>query len=244
MSACCPSCKTLRNAIIKLMDGSDLNSPAWGTRTDATGMGGENGKSSGGSDDNTDNQDDDEHSYVDDAPIEPIDSLEAPTSDAPTGESAPRLPPTVASRGQRGSTTISSTATSSSNNRRRTSTHNTPISRPRNRQRENSPEDTPAGDRVGNVMAMMMMSQAQDRDERREEREERRQEFRLQIEMQRQQMQNQQNMMAMIMVSMMGRNASGSVPNDGVVNMLDTFAGNNSTEQSNDGEVSNSNTQE
>ena len=101
---------------------------------------------------------------------------------------------------------------------------------------ENSPEDTPAGDRVGNVMAMMMMSQAQDRDERREEREERRQE----------QMQNQQNMMAMIMVSMMGRrnDASGSVPNDGVVNMLDTFAANNSTEQSNDGEGSNSNTQE
>ncbi len=50
--------------------------------------------------------------------------------------------------------------------------------------------------------------------------------------------------MAMIMVSMMGRNASGSVPNDGVVNMLDTFAGNSSTEQSNDGEGSNSNTHE
>ncbi len=66
------------------------------------------------------------------------------------------------------------------------------------------------------------MSQAQDRDERREEHDERHQEFRLQVEMQRQQMQNQQNMMAMIMISMMGRNASGSVPNDGVVNM---FAG-------------------
>ena len=59
--------------------------------------------------------------------------------------------------------------------------------------------------------------------------------------MQRQQMQNQQNMMAMIMMSMMGRNASGSVPNDGVVNM---FAGISSTEQHNDGEGSNSNTQE
>ena len=195
--------KQLRNAIIEMMDGSDLNSPARGG-----GMGGqeESGESSGGSDnDSNDNQDDNECSY-DDAPIEPIDSSEAPTSDAPTGEEAPRLPPTVASRGRRGSTTISSTATSSSNNRRRTSTHNTPISRPRNRQRENSPEDT-AGDRVGNVMAMMMMSQAQDRDERQEEREERRQEFCLQIEMQRQQMQNQHNMMAMIMVSMMGRNA-------------------------------------
>jgi hypothetical protein len=56
-----------------------------------------------------------------------------------------------------------------------------------------------------------------------------------------QQMQNQQNMMAMIMMSMMGRNASGSVPNDGVVNM---FSGISSTEQRNDGEGSNSNTQE
>jgi hypothetical protein len=51
----------------------------------------------------------------------------------------------------------------------------------------------------------------------------------------------QQNMMAMIMMSMMGRNASGSVPNDGVMNM---FAGISSTEQRNDGEGSNSNTQE
>ena len=230
--------KQLRNAIIEMMDGTDLNSPA-------RGGGQESGECSGGSDDDNDNQDDEERSYVDDAPIEAIDSSEATTSDAPTGEEAPRLPPTVASRGRRGSTTISSTATSSSNNRRRTSTHNTPISRPRNRQRENSPEDT-AGNRVGNLMAMMMMSQAQDRDERQEERKERRQEFRLQIEMQRQQMQNQQNMMAMIMVSMMGRrnDASGSVPNDGVVNMLDTFAANNSTEQNNDGEGSNSNTQE
>jgi hypothetical protein len=35
--------KQLRNAIIELMDGSDLNSPARGTRTDAAGMGGESG---------------------------------------------------------------------------------------------------------------------------------------------------------------------------------------------------------
>ena len=47
--------KQLRNAIIELMDGSDLNSPARGTRTDATGMGGESGESSAGSDDNADN---------------------------------------------------------------------------------------------------------------------------------------------------------------------------------------------
>ena len=153
--------KQLRNAIIELMDGSDLNSPERGTRMDATRMGGESGESSGGSDNDTDNQDY-EDTGVEDAPTETIGSLEAPTLDAPSGEQAPRLPPTVASRGQRGSTTISSTITSS-NNRHRTLTHNTPILRPRNRQRENSPEDT-AGDRVGNVMVMMMMSQAQDRD--------------------------------------------------------------------------------
>jgi hypothetical protein len=233
--------KQLRNAIIELMDGSDLNSPAWGTRTDATGMGGESGESSGGSDDDDNDNQEYEDTGVENAPTErTIDSSDSPT----TGEDQAPLVP-VASTGQRrsmarrGAMDIFSTA-NSSNNRRRTSTHNTPISRPRNRQRENSPEDDP-GNRVGNVMAMMMMSQAQDRDERREEREERRQEFRLQIEMQRQQMQNQQNMMAMIMMSMMGRNASGSVPNDGVVNM---FAGISSTEQRNDGEGSNSNTQE
>ncbi len=224
--------KQLRNAIIELMDESDLNSPARGTRTDFIGMGGESGESSGGSDDDADNREY-KDTGVEDAPTKTIDG-----SDAPTGEQAPRLPPTVASRGRRGSTAISSTATSS-NNRRSTLTHNTPILRPRNQQRENSPEDP--GDRVGNVMAMMMMSQAQDRDKRLEEREERCQEFRLQVEMQRQQMQNQQNMMAMIMMSLMGRNASGSVPNDGVMNM---FAGSSSTEQRNDGEGSSSNTQE
>ena len=234
--------KQLRHAIIELMDGSDLNSPARGTRTDAAGMGGESGESSGGSDNDADSQEYEYATGIQNAPTERnIDSLDAPTGD----EQAPQLP--VASRGQRestaqrGTTNISSTA-NSSNNRRRTSTHNTPISRPRNRRRDNSPEpEDPGNDRVGNVMAMMMMSQSQDRDERREEREERRQEFRLQLEMQRQQMQNQQNMMAMIMMSMMGRNASGSVPNDGVVNM---FAGSSSTEQRQDREGSNSNTQE
>ncbi len=84
------------------------------------------------------------------------------------------------------------------------------------------------------------MSQAQDRDKRREGQEERRQEFRLQVKMQCEQMQNQQNMRAMIMMSMMGQNASGSVRNDGVVNM---FAGSSSTEQRNNIEGSNSNTQ-
>ena len=47
--------------------------------------------------------------------------------------------------------------------------------------------------------------------------------------------------MTMIMMSMMGRNASGSVPNDGVLNM---FAGISSTEQHNDREGSNSATQD
>jgi hypothetical protein len=56
--------------------------------------------------------------------------------------------------------------------------------------------------------------------------------------MQHQQMQNQQNMMAMMM-SMMGRNASGSVCLDeGIVNM---FAG-RSAEQRKNGQRSNSNT--
>jgi hypothetical protein len=159
----CPSdvrrANQLRNAIIELMDGSDLNSPARSTRTDAAGMGGERGESSGGSDDVADNQEY-KDTGVEDAPTETIDG-----SDTPMGEQAHRLPPTVASRGQRGSTAISSTATSS-NNRRRTSTHNTPISRPRNQHRESSPEDP--GNRVGNVTAMMMMSQAQFRDERRD----------------------------------------------------------------------------
>ena len=48
-------------------------------------------------------------------------------------------------------------------------------------------------------------------------------------------------MMTMIMMSMMGRNASGSVLNDGVLNM---FAGISSTEQRNDREGSNSATQD
>ena len=127
--------------------------------------GGESGESSGGSDDHADDNQEYKDTGAEDDPTLTIDG-----SDSPTGEPAPRLPPTVASRGQRGSAASSSMATSS-NNRRRTLTHNTPISRPRNQQRENSPEDP--GDRVGNVMAMMMMSQAQDRDERQEEHEER-----------------------------------------------------------------------
>ena len=67
-------------------------------------------------------------------------------------------------------------------------------------------------------MANMMMNQASDRDERHEEREERRQEFRIQMEMQRQQMQQQQNMMAMIMMAMLGWNdGSLSLPNNGII---------------------------
>ncbi len=94
---------------------------------------------------------------------------------------------------------------------RRQATHPTPISRPRNCQRENLHDGNE--NRIGSIMAMMMMSQASDRDERQEEREERRQEFRLQLEMQRQQMQQQQNMMAVIMIGLMGRNGSVAVPN-------------------------------
>ena len=79
---------------------------------------------------------------------------------------------------------------------------------------------------------MMMMSQAADRDERREEREERRQEFRLQIEMQRQQMQQQQNMMAVLMMGMMGRNGSVAVPNGSIAQERNEGPGGN--EQSNE----------
>jgi hypothetical protein len=206
--------KQLRNAIIELMDGSDLNSPARGTRMDAVGMGLVVLMTM---------------LIIKNTKIQVLKML------LPRGLLTVRMHPRGTNKrlgyllhpqdkeGQRledGKRDISSTA-NSSNNRHRTSTHNTPILRPRNCQRENSPEDP--GDRVGNVMAMTMMSQAQ--------REERHQEFRLQVEMQRQQMQNQQNMMAMIMMSMMGRNASGSVPNDCIVNM---FAGSSSTEQRND----------
>jgi hypothetical protein len=111
------------------MDGSDLNSPAQSTRTDATGMGGESGESSAGSDDNADNNQEYEDTGVEDDPTLTIDY-----SYSPTGEPAPRLPPTVASRGQRGSTLVLPRLLLPKN-RRRTSTHNTPISRPRNRQR-------------------------------------------------------------------------------------------------------------
>ncbi len=69
-------------------------------------------------------------------------------------------------------------------------------------------------------MAMMIRSQAQDRDEWQEGREERHQEFCVQIKMQHQQMQNQQNTMSMIMISMMGWNASVSVQNKVIMNML------------------------
>ena len=72
---------------------------------------------------------------------------------------------------------------------------------------------------------MMMMSQASDRDERREEREERRQEFRLQMEMQRQQMQQQQDMMAVLMMDIMGRNGSVAVPNGSIAQERNEWPG-------------------
>ncbi len=104
------------------MDGSDLNSPARDSENDsvagdAVKMGGESGESSGSLDDDDANQFEDPG--VEDAPTEP------------TGQ-APQLPPSIsesvggASRGRGRSTATSS------NNRRHTSTHMTPISRPRN----------------------------------------------------------------------------------------------------------------
>ncbi len=66
------------------------------------------------------------------------------------------------------------------------------------------------------MMAMMMMNQTADSEERQSDREESREEFRLQLEMQRQQMQAQQNMMAMVMMSMLGGNAAATAPINGV----------------------------
>ncbi len=77
----------------------------------------------------------------------------------------------------------------------------------------------------------MMMTHASDRDERREEREERCQEFCLQIKMQCQQMQAQQNIMTMIMMTMMGWSAS--IP--AVGGIVDRLSG-QSTRQRNEGE--------
>ena len=83
-----------------------------------------------------------------------------------------------------------------------------------------------------------MMSQASDRDERREEREERRQEFRLQLEMQRQQMQQQQNMMAVLMMGLMGRN--GTVANGSIepIGEQQQYDGNGGNAQSNEEQCS------
>ena len=96
-------------------------------------------------------------------------------------------------------------------------THLTPISRHRNQRHhdhDESPEGRP-GDQIDKMKAMMMMNLSADREERRSDREERRKEFRLQLEMQRQQMQAQQNMMAMVMMSMLGGNAAAA-PINGV----------------------------
>ena len=103
--------------------------------------------------------------------------------------------------------------------RRRVAVHLTPISRPRNRQRgerDESPEGRP-GDQISQMIAVMMMNQGADREERRVEREERREEFRLQLEMQRQQMQaqqSQQNIITMMMMSMLGRNGPAQNENE------------------------------
>jgi hypothetical protein len=103
--------------------------------------------------------------------------------------------------------------------RRRAAVHLTPISRPQNRQRgerDESPEGRP-GDQISQMIAVMMMNQGADREERRVEREERREEFRLQLEMQRQQMQaqqSQQNIITMMMMSMLGRNGPAQNENE------------------------------
>ncbi len=98
-------------------------------------------------------------------------------------------------------------------NRRRSGTHLTPISRPRRHDCDESPEGRP-GDQIDQIMAMMMMNQSADREERRSDQEGRCKEFRLQLEMKHQQMQAQLNMIAMVLMSMLGRSAAAA--NNGV----------------------------
>jgi hypothetical protein len=206
--------KRIRRAIIDSMDASELNS-----RTDEEGSG--TSDDSDGELSNGSSQDYDDIGNVIHPPGRPgdeewddLDAADGASNEPPTGgeegaevrrgtravEQPASQPPSRASGGRLPTT-----------NRRRTAAHLTPIARPRYRQRRDHDESPP--DRVDQMMAMMMMNQSADREERQEEQEERRQEFRLQVDMQRQQMQAQQNMMTMLMISMLGR--SPVAPSDG-----------------------------
>ena len=217
-----PSCppavrraKRLKQAIIDLMDGTDLNSEEGGDAADDSsmpGLGEGEGMPSLGEGEGNNNNGDGNDAFEDndvfnDDGEHPDDELAA--ANAAVLNAPPAAP--VARPQSRAGSSISSASGGQGVSRRRAGTHLTPMNRTRTRQRETSPEDGPS-DRIANFMGMMMMNNAADREERREEREERRQEFRLQMQAQQQQ-QQQQNMMMMMMMGVMtgnGRNGGGT----------------------------------
>jgi len=240
--------KRLKQAIVELMDGTDLQSEEGGNAADdhsmprlgegdgMPGLGeGEDNNYDGddnGGDDNGDGVLNDNGEHPDDE----VAAANAAVLNAPPAAVA-RPPPAAVARPQSRAGSIGSASRGQGASRRRAGTHLTPINRPRNRQRETSPEDGPGG-RIANIMGMMMMNNAADREERRAEREERRQEFRQQMQAQQQQ-QQQQNMMMMVMMGVMtgnGRNGGGMVNMlgggenanaGGTVNMLNGGENNN-----------------
>jgi len=205
--------KRLKQGIIDLMDGTDLQSEEDEDDDDD----GVPPLNFGGEDD------DDADPLLNDNGTHPDDEVAA-ANGAILNDVAPPAAAVVRPQSRAGSVGSASGGRGRGVSRhRRAGVHDTPTNRPRTRARETSPEGGP-GDRVANFMGMMMMNQASDREERREEREERRQEFRLQLEAQRQQVlqqqtqQQQQNMMMMMMMSAMGgngRNGGGMGQNGG-----------------------------
>ena len=229
--------KRLRHQIVESMNASDLNTVVAGSEEqgsesgdDASSLGEHDNvgsdvvvahrprRSSAEVDDEEEEEDDND--LIVEAVDEGAGDL-APTRGAGEDDAAEAIVAEFSPRplSRASSTTSTSTARQGqrrghTNSRRRAAVHLTPISRPRNRQRgerDESPEGRP-GDQISQMIAVMMMNQGADREERRVEREERREEFRLQLEMQRQQMQaqaqSQQNIMTMMMMTMLGRNAS------------------------------------
>ena len=236
---CPPSVRTakrLKQAIVDLMDGTDLQSNEGGDAADDSMPGLEEGEGMPGLGEGNNNNGDgndalEENDEFNDNGVHPDDEVAAANA------AVLNAPPAAVARPQSRAGSIGSASRGQGASRRRAGTHLTPINRPRNRQRETSPEDGP-GDRIANVMGIMMMNNASEREERREEREERRQEFRLQMQAQQQQ-QQQQNMMMMVMMGVMtgnGRNGGGMVNMlgggenanaGGTVNMLNGGENNN-----------------
>jgi len=232
--------KRLKQGIVELMDGTDLQSngdaaddsmPGLGEGEGMPGLGEGNNNNDGDGDDALDDNDNDNGVLFNDNGVHPDDEVAAANA------AVLNAPPAAVARPQSRAGSIGSASRGQGVSRRRAGTHLTPINRPRTRQRETSPEDGP-GDRIGNIMGIMMMNNASEREERREEREERRQEFRLQMQAQQQQ-QQQQNMMMMVMMGVItgnGRNVGGmanmlgagvNANAGGTVNMLDGGENNN-----------------